>query len=144
WKGYKLHLDVGDTGFPLTAIVTGANVHDSQPAIPMEQLTETKAPFCYSLMDSAYHSKTIDEYIRNRGRIPIIDPNKRKDNDRPPLDRTKQERYNIRTTVERANSHLKDCLIPRAIYVKGYKKVSFVLMSAIICLASLKYLQLFI
>jgi hypothetical protein len=30
WKGYKLHLDVSDTGFPLTAIVTGANVHDSQ------------------------------------------------------------------------------------------------------------------
>ncbi|MDR2631408.1 MAG: transposase [Spirochaetaceae bacterium] len=144
WKGYKLHLDVSDTGFPLTAIVTGANVHDSQLAIPMEQVTEKKVPFCYSLMDSAYDSKTIDKYIRSRGRIPIIDPNKRKDNDRPPLDPAKQERYNIRTTVERANSHLKDSLIPRAIYVKGYKKVSFVLMTAIICLAALKYLQLFI
>jgi hypothetical protein len=144
WKGYKLHLDVSDTGFPLTAIVTGANVHDSQLAIPMEQLTEMKVPFCYSLMDSAYDSKVIDEYIRSRGRIPIIDPNKRKDNDRPPLDPAKQERYNIRTTVERANSHLKDSLIPRSIYVKGYKKVSFVLMAGVICLAALKYLQLFI
>ncbi|MDR2053219.1 MAG: transposase, partial [Treponema sp.] len=47
WKGYKLHLDVSDTGFPLTAVVTGANVHDSQRAIPMEQLTEMKVPFCY-------------------------------------------------------------------------------------------------
>jgi hypothetical protein len=144
WKGYKLHLDVSDTGFPLTAIVTGANVHDSQLAIPMEQLTEMKVSFCYSLMDSAYDSKGIDEFIRNCGRIPIIDPNKRKDNDRPPLDPAKQERYNIRTTVERANSHLKDNLIPRSIYVKGYKKVSFVLMAAVICLAALKYLQLFI
>jgi hypothetical protein len=36
WKGYKLHLDISDTGFPLTAVVTGANVHDSQPAIPKE------------------------------------------------------------------------------------------------------------
>jgi IS5 family transposase len=144
WKGYKLHLDVSDTGFPLTAIVTGANVHDSQLAIPMEQLTETKVPFCYSLMDSAYDAKAIDEFIRSRGRIPIIDPNKRKGNDRPPLDPAKQERYNIRTTVERANSHLKDSLIPRSIYVKGYKKVSFVLMTAVICLAALKYLQLFI
>jgi transposase len=42
WKGYKLHLDVSDTGFPLTAVVTGANVHDSQLIIPMEQLTEIK------------------------------------------------------------------------------------------------------
>ncbi|MDR2740612.1 MAG: transposase, partial [Treponema sp.] len=56
WKGYKLHLDVSDTGFPLTAIVTGANVHDSQLAIPMEQITERKVFFCYSLMDSAYDS----------------------------------------------------------------------------------------
>jgi IS5 family transposase len=144
WKGYKLHLDVSDTGFPLTAIVTGANVHDSQPAIPMEQLTETKVPFCYRLMDGAYDAKAIDEFIRSRGRIPIIDPNKRKNNDRPPPDPAKAERYNIRTTVERANSHLKDSLIPRSIYVKGYKKVSFVLMAAVVCLAALKYLQLFI
>jgi hypothetical protein len=39
WKGYKQHLDVSDTGFPLTAIVTGANVHDCQLAILTEQLT---------------------------------------------------------------------------------------------------------
>jgi hypothetical protein len=45
-KGYKLHLDVSDTGFPLTAVVTGATVHDSQLAIPMEQVTEKKVPFC--------------------------------------------------------------------------------------------------
>ena len=119
-------------------------MHDSQLAIPMEQVTEMKVPFCYSLMDSAYDSKVIDEFIRSHGRIPIIEPNKRKDNDRPPLDPAKQERYNIRTTVERANSHLKDSLIPRSIYVKGYKKVSFVLMAAVLCLAALKYLQLFI
>jgi IS5 family transposase len=144
WKGYKLHLDASDTGFPLTAVVTGANVHDSQLAIPMEQLTEKKVSSCYSLMDSAYDSKVIDEFIRSRGRIPVIDPNKRKDNDRPPLDPAKKERYKIRTTVERANSHLKDSLIPRSIYVKGYKKVSFVLMTAVICLAALKYLQLFL
>ncbi|MDR2052499.1 MAG: transposase [Treponema sp.] len=75
WRGCKLHLDVSDTGFPLTAIVTGANVHNSQPAIPMEQLTEMKVPFCYSLMDSEYDSKGIDGFIRSRKRIPMIDPN---------------------------------------------------------------------
>ncbi|MDR0998208.1 MAG: transposase, partial [Treponema sp.] len=62
-RGYKLHLDVSDTGFPLAAVVTGSNVHDSQLAIPMEQLTEKKVPFCYSLMDSAYDAKGIDEFI---------------------------------------------------------------------------------
>ncbi|MDR2433597.1 MAG: transposase [Treponema sp.] len=38
------------------------------------------------------------------------------------LEAAKQERYNIRTTVERGNSHLKDSLIRRSLYVKGYKK----------------------
>jgi hypothetical protein len=140
----KLHPDVTDTGFPLTAIVTGASVHDSRLAIPMEQLTEKKVPFCYSLMDSAYDCDAIDGFIRGRGRIPVIEPNKRKDGDRPPLDPAKKERYKIRTTVERANSRLKDSLIPRSIYVKGYRKVSFVLMTAVICLTALKYLLLFI
>jgi IS5 family transposase len=143
-KGYKLHPDVSDIGFPLTAVITGANVHDSQPAIPMEKLTEGKVVFFYSLMDAGYDADTITRYILSRGRIPIIDPNKRRDKERPPLDPAKQERYKIRTTVERANSHLKDNLLPKALYVKGYKKVSFVLMSAVVCLAALKFLQYFI
>jgi hypothetical protein len=104
----------------LTAAVTGANAHDSQLAIPMEQLTEMNVPFCYSFTDSAYDSKVIDEFIRSHRRIPVIDPNKRKDNGRPPLDPAKKERHKIQTTVGRANPHLKDRLIPRSIYVKGY------------------------
>jgi hypothetical protein len=143
-KGYKLHLDASDIGFPLTAAVTGANVHDSQLAIPMEKLTEQKVTFCYSLMDSAYDATAIADFIRSRERIPIIDPNKRKNEGRPPLDPAKQERYKIRTAVERANSHLKDNLNPRATYVKGHTKVSFVLMASVFCLAAIKYLQHFI
>jgi transposase len=68
WTGYKLHLDVSDTGFPLSAFVSGANVHDSQLAIPLEKITESKVFFCYSLMDAAYDSTVIDNYIRSRGR----------------------------------------------------------------------------
>jgi hypothetical protein len=45
---------VTDIGLPVTAIVTGANVHDSQAAIPMEKLTEKKVQHLYSLMDAAY------------------------------------------------------------------------------------------
>ena len=140
WKGYKLHLDVSDTGFPITAYVTGANVHDSMLAIPMEKITEQRITFCYSLMDPAYDSKTITDYILSRERMPIIDRNKRRKKNCPLLDPAKKERYKIRTTVERAYSHLKDNLIPKTIYVKGHAKVSFVLLSAVLCLAALKYL----
>jgi hypothetical protein len=42
---------------------------------------------------------------------------------------------------KQANSHLKASLIPRSIYVMGYKKVTSVLMVAVACLAALKYLQ---
>jgi hypothetical protein len=109
-------------------------------AIPMEKMTEQRVAFCYSLMDAGYDAQTISDFILSRGRVPIIDPNKRKNENRPPLDPAKKERYKIRTTVERSYSHLKDNLIPKAIYVKGYTKVSFVLFSAVLCLAALKHL----
>jgi hypothetical protein len=143
WKGYKLHLDVSDIGFPLTAWVSGANVHDSQLAIPLEKLTGEKVKYFYSVMDSAYDAKWIHAYIRMCHRIPVIDPNMRRNKNRPPLDPAKQERYKIRTAVERAYSHLKDRLIPQSLYVKGHAKVSFMLMIGVVALAALKYLQYF-
>jgi len=141
WKGYKLHLDVSDSGFPITACVTSANVPDCQLAIPMEKITEQRVTFCYSLMDKGYDANLIRSFIESRERVPIIDFKKRNNGECPELDPAKKERYKIRTTVERANSHLKDSFIPRAIYVKGYSKVSFVLLSAVLCLAALKHLQ---
>lgn len=143
WKGYKLHLDVSDIGFPLTAWVSGANVHDSQVAIAFEKQTSKKVKYFYSVMDSAYDAKLIHSYIRKCRRIPIIDPNTRRDKNRAPLDPAKQERYKIRTVVERAYSHLKDRLIPKSIYVKGHTKVSFILMTGVILLAVLKYFSHF-
>lgn len=68
WKGYKLHLDVTDSGIPVTAVVTGvghshvtfsllanvseANVHDSQVAIPMKKLKQRNITRLYSLSDA--------------------------------------------------------------------------------------------
>lgn len=143
WKGYKLNLDVTDIGFPVSAFVTGANVHDSQAAILLEKMTMEKVRHLYSLMDSAYDAEEIKRFIRRHKRVPIIDPNTRRNKSCPPLDPAKQERYKIRTTVERAYSHLKDNLIPSKIYVKGTCKVSFILMIAVLCLAAQKYLQYF-
>ncbi len=144
WKGYKLHLDVTDIGLPITAIVTGANVHDSQAAIPMEKLTEKKVQHLYSLMDAAYDAGPIIDYIQSRGRVPLIDPNKRRGTESRSFDPAEKSRYKIRTTVERANSHLKDWLIPNQIFVRGFQKVSFLLMSSVVCLAALKILQYFV
>lgn len=144
WKGYKLHLDVTDIGLPITAILTGANVHDSQAAIPMEKLTEKKVQHLYSVMDAAYDAKPINDYIRSQDRVPLIDPNKRKGSESRSFDPAEKSRFKVRTTVERANAHLKDWLIPNQIFVRGFQKVSFLLMSAVVCLAALKILQYFI
>jgi hypothetical protein len=144
WKGYKLHLDVTDIGLPITAIVTSANVHDSQAAIPMEKLTGKKVQHLYSLMDAAYDAKPILDYIRGQDRVPLIDPNKRRDTDQRSFDPAEKIRYKTRTTVERANAHLKDWLIPSQIFVRGFEKVSFLLMCGVACLAALKILQYFV
>ncbi|HSW62628.1 MAG TPA: transposase [Dissulfurispiraceae bacterium] len=141
WKGYKLHLDVTDQGIPVTAVVTGANVHDSQAAIPMEKWTERKLDFLYSVMDSAYDAGPILGYIQGKGRVPLIDPNKRRGSERRTFTPAQRERFQVRTTVERANSHLKDWLLPPQIFVRGILKVSFMLMCGALLLAALKVLQ---
>ena len=143
WLGYKLHLDVSDTGFPLSAIVSSANVQDCHAAIILEKMTERKIQSCYSLMDSAYDAQVIKDFIESRGRVPVIETNPRWKH-RLSLDPAKKERYKIRTTVERAYSYLKENLIPKNIYVKGYQKVTFVIMSAVLCLAALRAIQFFI
>lgn len=78
----ELHVDVSDPGIPITAAITGANVRDSQVAIPLEKLTERKVTFLYSLMDSAYEAQPITNYIEGKGRVPLIDPNKRRGGER--------------------------------------------------------------
>jgi len=57
----------------------------------MEKLTERKVTFCYSLMDAGYDAKTISDFILGCERVPIIDPNKRNDKNRPPLDPAKRD-----------------------------------------------------
>jgi transposase len=45
--------------------------------------------------------------------------------------------------VKRGYPRLKNHLLPKSIYVKGYVKVSVVLMLAVLCLTALKYLRYF-
>ena len=58
WKGYKLHQDVTDMGIPTAALVTGANVHDSQVSIPLEKITEKNLTHLYSVMDVSLRCAT--------------------------------------------------------------------------------------
>ena len=140
-KGYKIHLDVTDQGIPISACVTGANVHDSQVAIPLEKMTERRITHLYTMADSAYDFPEHRDYILAKGRIPVIDPNNRRSPQKRVLEKLEQEQYKARTVVERANSHLKDHLLPAALYVKGHCKVSFVLLMGVLCLAAIKIIQ---
>lgn len=142
WKGYKLHLDVNDMGIPVSALLTGANVHDSQVAIPLEKITASKVTHLYSVMDAAYDAEPIRMYIKSEGRQEIIDYNCRR-GEKKKMDPAKKERYKIRSTVERSNSHLKDWFFGSGIYVKGSKKVMCHLMFGILSLTSIKILQHF-
>jgi IS5 family transposase len=140
-KGYKLHLDVSDQGIPVSACVTGANVHDSQVAIPLEKMTERRVAHLCSMADSAYDFAEHRLYISQRGRAAIIDLNNRRSPEKLELGPLEREQFKARTVVERANSHLKDHLLPSALYVKGHSKVNFVLLMGVLCLAALKILQ---
>lgn len=141
WKGYKLHLDVNDFGLPITAITTGANVHDSQLAIPMEKISSDRVTHLYSLMDAAYDAEPIHNFIKSNDNIPIIDPKKKRNGIKIELDKAKKIRFRNRSTVERANAHLKDWLFSGTIFVKGYSKVNAHLMIGVLLLTSIKILQ---
>ena len=96
------------------------------------------------IMDSAYDAKSISQFVCGRGRIPIIDQNQRRKPSRAPFDEATKERYKKRSVVERANSHLKDWLLPDKVLVRGSKKMSFELIYGVICLAAIKILEQFI
>jgi hypothetical protein len=57
---------------------------------------------------------------------------------------TGHERFKLRTEVGRANSILKDRILPVKFYVKGLSNVSFVLFAALTCLAALRTFQYFV
>ncbi len=142
WTGFKLHLSCLDGDIPVSAILTSASVHDSQVAIPLMQMTESRTNYLYDLMDAAYDSPAIHQYSKNANRIPIIDPNKRK-KDYEQLDPAKKVRYNERSSAERVNSDLKDNHGGRHVRVKGNKKVFTHLMFGLLVITVKKLYPLF-
>lgn len=147
WRGFKLHLDVGDGQIPITAILTGANVHDARVAIPLMTMTTQRVCYLYDLMDSAYDAQAILAHSRELGHVPIVDPHGRRATRsvsqlpkifpklaKPILCPAKKERYKERTMAERVNARLKDEFGGRTLRVRGPQKVMAHLMFGVIAL----------
>jgi hypothetical protein len=141
WIGSKLHLDPVDGDIPISALLTGAGVHDSQAAIPLAQLSARRVPSLYDLMDSAYDAPPIHEFSRRLGPVPIIDPNPRC-GQLIPLDPAQQVRLGQRRAAERVNSQLLDHDGGRFIRVRGAAKVMTRLMFGVIALTALPLYRL--
>ena len=147
WVGYKLHLDIADGCVPISAILTSASVHDSQVAIPLATMTANRAINLYDIMDAGYDVEGIIDHSRSLGHVPLVDKNPRRNKslaEELKAESKRQKfinwkhpekvRYNERTTVERANSRLKDDFGGRMIRVRGHAKVLCHLMFGILAL----------
>lgn len=168
WRGYKLHLDVADGQIPITALLTGACLHDSQVAIPLMTLTSQRVIYLYDLMDCAYDAHEIQAYSKSLGHVPLIAPNgvtaaipppppppstlrrydkrrrapTRYDRKRPPFTPAQEQRFEERTMVERVYSRLKDEFGARHIRVRGASKIMAHLMFGVLALTVDQLLKL--
>jgi len=135
WKGYKLHIDTACCGIPISAILTGANVHDSRVALPLIYISAERVDACYELMDAAYCSMVIREAVRNAGHVPLIDHNPRNGEKRE-FEPHEAQRYKTRTGAERCNARLKDEFGARHVQVRGPVKVMCHLMMGVLALCA--------
>ena len=135
WIGYKLHLDTIDGDVPASALLTSASVHDSQPAIPLAQLTAQRVTSLYDLMDSAYDAPQIHAFSRSLGHVPIIDPNPR-GGEKVPFAPAQAQRFKERSASERVNSLLKERYGGRWVRVRGATKVMCHLMFGLLALTA--------
>jgi hypothetical protein len=142
WIGYKLHLDVIDGDIPVSAILTAASLHDSQVAIPLAQMTETRITSLYDLMDAAYDAPEIHAFSKALGHVPIIDHNPRRGKEKIKMAPAEKQRYNQRSSAERVNSNLKDNYGGNHIRVQGAKKVACHLMFGLVALTATQLFNL--
>lgn len=139
WRGYKLHLSVIDGDIPIAAILTSASTHDSQPAIPLMQMSAQLVTDLYDLMDSAYDAQAIHEYSRRLGHVPIIEPVQR--GNWIPLDEAERQRFGQRSASERVNGRLKQFFGGWNVHVRGAAKVMCHLMFGLLAITALSLWQ---
>jgi hypothetical protein len=164
WRGYKLHLDVADGQIPITALITGASVHDSQVAVPLMNITSERVTYLYDLMDAGYTGEQIRQHSLALGHQPIVDPVQRyrKVGYKVPLRKNSKSwkmvyekeplpgelapaekiRFRERTMVERVFARLKDEFGARSIRVRGSQKIMAHLMFGVLALTVDQLLKL--
>jgi hypothetical protein len=155
WTGYKLHIDTADGEIPISCVLTGASVHDSQVAIPLATITAGRVTNLYDLMDSAYDVAAIKQHSRDLNHVPIIDINPRATpglkqelaDEAKRLRRVghrmaEQVRYGERSAAERVNGGLKDNHGGRTVRVRGPDKVMCHLMFGILSFTVLQLVRL--
>lgn len=164
WRGYKLHVDVADGQIPITALLSGACVHDSQVAVPLMNLTSERVTYLYDLMDAGYDANAIRAHSLALGDCPLIELTRRHRiiRERVPLRKDSRSKKTVyrsepiyreltwaeqdglreRTMVERVYSRLKDEFGGRLIRVRGAGKIMAHLMFGILALTVDQLLKL--
>jgi hypothetical protein len=104
-QGHELHLDTACCVVPISAVLSGANVHDSRVALPLMRISAQRVDACCERMDAAHCSAVIREEIRSAGRVPLVDHSPRKGEKREFAPHQAQ-RYKARAGAERCNARL--------------------------------------
>ena len=141
WRGYKLHLDTACCGVIISAVLTGAAVHDSRVALPLSIMSSQRVQALYELMDAAYCSGVIRGFVSSQGRIPLIDHNPRS-GEKIEFAPHEAQRYKTRSGAERANARLKDEFGARNVQVRGASKVMSHLMFGVVALCADQLMRL--
>jgi hypothetical protein len=141
WRGYKLNLDAMDGDIPLSWLLTSASLHDSQPAIPLAQMSAERVTSLYDLADAAYDAREIREMSARLGHVAIIDHNPRRGEKRE-FAPAEAIRYRERSTAERVFSHLHDNHGGRHVRVRGAAKVAAHLSFGLLVIAAEQLLKL--
>jgi hypothetical protein len=161
WIGGKLHISAVDGDIPITAIYSGANVHDSSVALPLIQETSKKVNYLFDLQDAGYDADVIREFSQKYGHRPIIDINPKNSQElKDKIQLIEDEKikfkhfnitqpseshhYNQRSMVERVNAYLKDNFGCSKIYYQGADKVASVLAFGILSVCIHQSLKLVI
>lgn len=161
WIGGKLHISAVDGDIPITAVYSGANVHDSSVVLPLINETSKRVPYLYDLQDAGYDSDIIREYSLKLNHKPIIDINPKNSKVlKEKIELIKDEKkkfellnlkqdsttyhYNQRSIVERVNKYLKDDFGCNTIYYQGAVKVASVLAFGVLSICIHQSLKLVI
>lgn len=159
WIGGKLHISVVDGDIPITAMYSGANVHDSSVALPLIKETSKRVSYLYDLQDAGYDADIIREFSQKHGHRPIIEINPKNSTVlRDKIELIEHEKkkfkllnlpessdthhYNQRSMVERVNKYLKDDFGCNTIYYQGANKVASVLAFGILSICIHQSLKL--